>query len=363
MSEGDWSKVRRVLAIRLDSMGDVLMTTPALRAIRTAPGIEHVTLLASPAGAGIARLTPDLDATIVYEAPWMKAGQAHDAGQDHALIAKLARGRFDAAVIFTVFSQTPFPAAMLAYLAGIPLILAHCRERAYRLVSHAVPETEPEQGIRHEARRMLDLVGQVGYRTDDERMRIDLPDAARAKAAALVPPGPWAIVHPGASAPSRRYPPELFAAVVRTLAQQHGWRIVLTGDPGERDLTAQIAREAGVAVNDLAGALSLAELAALIEVAPVVISNNTGPAHLAAAMSTPVVDLYALTNPQHTPWQVPHRVLSHDVECRWCFSSVCRTGHHLCLRGVPPEQVVAAALDLGGSVEMEVGGVEIGDAA
>lgn len=67
---------------------------------------------------------------------------------------------------------------------------------------------------------------------------------------------------------------------------------------------------------------------------------------MAAALGTPVVDLYALTNPQHTPWQVPSRVLSHDVPCRWCYSSVCRTGHHLCLRGVAPAEVVAAALDL-----------------
>ena len=70
-----------------------------------------------------------------------------------------------------------------------------------------------------------------------------------------------------------------------------------------------------------------------------IISNNTGPAHMAAALGTPVVDLYALTNPQHTPWQVPSRVLSHDVPCRWCYSSVCRTGHHLCLRGVAPVEV------------------------
>jgi ADP-heptose:LPS heptosyltransferase len=67
---------------------------------------------------------------------------------------------------------------------------------------------------------------------------------------------------------------------------------------------------------------------------------------VAAALGVPVVDLYALTNPQHTPWQVPSRVLSHDVPCRWCYRSVCPMGHHLCLRGVEPDEVVAAVHDL-----------------
>src|SRR5438045_7645437 len=102
----------------------------------------------------------------------------------------------------------------------------------------------------------------------------------------------------------------------------------------------------GVASHSLAGRLNLEELAALLAEAPLLISNNTGPAHVAAAVGTPVVDLYALTNPQHTPWQVPHRVLFHDVPCRNCYRSACPMGHHGCLRGVPVERGVSAALEL-----------------
>ncbi len=86
--------------------------------------------------------------------------------------------------------------------------------------------------------------------------------------------------------------------------------------------------------HSVAGELDLADLAALIERAPLLLSNNTGPAHIAAAVGTPVVDLYALTNPQHTPWEVPHRVLNHDVPCKYCYKSVCPEGHHDCLRRV-----------------------------
>ena len=74
-------------------------------------------------------------------------------------------------------------------------------------------------------------------------------------------------------------------------------------------------------------------------------ANNTGPVHIAAAVGTPVVDLYALTNPQHTPWGVPNRVLFHDVPCKYCYKSVCPQGHHDCLRLVRPEDVVTAVIE------------------
>ena len=88
------------------------------------------------------------------------------------------------------------------------------------------------------------------------------------------------------------------------------------------------------------------ELAALIAEADLLIGNNSGPVHLAAAVGTPVVDLYALTNPQHTPWLVPSRVLFRDVPCRFCQKSLCPEGHHRCLSGVSPREVAAAAIAL-----------------
>jgi ADP-heptose:LPS heptosyltransferase len=96
----------------------------------------------------------------------------------------------------------------------------------------------------------------------------------------------------------------------------------------------------------LAGRLDLGGLAALIAAAPLLVSGNTGPVHLAAAAGTPVIDLYALTNPQHTPWRVQHAVLCNDVPCRWCYKAVCPEGHHLCLRGVEPDRIARAALQL-----------------
>jgi ADP-heptose:LPS heptosyltransferase len=96
----------------------------------------------------------------------------------------------------------------------------------------------------------------------------------------------------------------------------------------------------------LAGELDLPALAAALEAACVVVANNSLAAHLAAAVGTPVCDLYALTNPQHTPWGVAQRVLSRDVACRWCFKSICPQGHHRCLAGVTPAEVVGAVREL-----------------
>jgi lipopolysaccharide heptosyltransferase II len=348
-----WQSANNVLAVRLDHLGDVLMTTPAIRALKEGRPERRVTLLTSPAGAAVAALIPEVDDVIVYDAPWMKA-TAPRAGSapEYAMVERLRAGGFDAAAIFTVFSQNPMPAAFLCYLADIPLRLAHCHENTYQLLSDWIPDPEPGAGIRHEVRRQLDLVAAVGCRTSDERLSLRVPEAAQARVRLLLGARgidlgrPWIVVHPGASAPSRRYPAEGFAAVARRLATEAGWQVVFSGLPDERDLVAAIRQEMDAPSQAFVGELALSELAALISAAPLLLANNTGPAHIAAAVGTPVVDLYALTNPQHTPWGVPNRVLSHDVPCKNCFKSVCPLGHHDCLRLVTPAAVVAAVREL-----------------
>ena len=350
MEKVTWSSARRIMCVRLDTIGDVLMTGPALRALRGEG--RRVTLMTSPSGAAIAELMPEVDELLVYEAPWMKATPARDAVADRLLIDSLAARAFDAAVIFTTFSQSPLPAALACWLAGIPLRLAHCRENPYQLLSDWVRESDSELNARHEVRRQLELVATVGSRAGDERLAVTVPAEARERVDALLAEEridrsrPWAVVHPGATAPSRRYPGEAWSEVCRELVQGHGLQLVMSADERERELAEEVRAAANVPMPVLAGRLDLAGLAALLEAAPLLLAGNTGPVHLAAAVGTPVVDLYALTNPQHTPWQVPNRVLSHDVPCRWCFGSVCREGHHLCLRGVAPQEVVGAALEL-----------------
>jgi ADP-heptose:LPS heptosyltransferase len=174
----DWHAARNVLCVRLDGLGDLLMTSPAIRALKHAHANRKITLLTSPAGAEAAALMPEVDDVLIYDAPWMKATHPrHHSRPDIALIDRL-RQRHDAAAIFTVFSQSALPAALLCFLADIPLRLAHCRENPYQLLTHWAPDQEPEQGIRHEVRRQLDLVAGVGCTVRDERIRIHVPKEA-----------------------------------------------------------------------------------------------------------------------------------------------------------------------------------------
>ena len=125
-----------------------------------------------------------------------------------------------------------------------------------------------------------------------------------------------------------------------------GIQVIFTGTEPKRELVEGIQTAMGVSSHSLVGCLNLSKLVAFVAIAPVLIANNTGSVHLAAAVGTPVVDLYALTNPHHTHWAGPHRVLFHDVPCKYCYKSICPEGHHHCLRLVTPESIVRAACEL-----------------
>jgi len=357
----EWQAARRILAVRLDNLGDVLVTTPALHAIKESLPAAALTLLASPVGAQAGRLNRDVDDVIVYRAPWMDPWHElpRDNAREQAMIAALEEREFDAAVIFTSFRQSPLPSAYLCYLADIPLRAAASIDGPGSLLTtrHKHPER-----MMHEVERGLDLVGALGVGTDDRDLVLTLPDAARVEAnrflaerdIAAAPAkrrAPLVVVHPGCTMPARTYPWEMYAEVVDGLVRDLGATVVLTGAGDERALAERVrdavAEGTRASVRLAAGELPFPAFCALIEEADLVVTNNTGPMHVAAALKTPVVALFALTNPpeQWGPWQVPHRQLYHDVPCRICYSRVCPYAHE-CLRLVTPATVVAAASEL-----------------
>lgn len=358
-----WKAVRRLLVVRLDNLGDLLMTTPALAALRTALPQARITLLASRSGASLASYVPVVDEVIPFDAPWVKrpAGtpeQGLALGRaESRLVEELAGRNFDAVVIFTVCTQSALPAALLCLQAGIPLRLAHSRENPYELLTDWVPDTEvPSDGMRHEAQRQLDLVRHVGLEGQSQRLlfryRVDEALSMRHKfeRAGGDLTRPYIVVHPGATAASRRYPPERFGLAAQALVDATGCQVVFCGGRDEVPLVEQARAAMAAPAISLAGQLKLGELASLLAGAQVTLCNNSAPAHIAAALNAPVVVLYALTNPQHTPWQARARVLNHPVPCRHCLKSVCPEQHHDCLERVPPQAVADAALELIGTL-------------
>lgn len=315
----DWQRYQNILCIRLDNMGDVLMTVPAIRALKQSVPGRNITLLTSKAGSLVAPMIPEVDSVITFDVPWVKTTSQASTEQIVELSDIVRRGNFDAAIIHTVYSQNPMPTAMLCYLAGIPQVLAYCRENPYGLIPDWIPDPEPLDVIRHEVERQLELVGTIGAQTDDTKLSLHIPDTATAAARQLLArhgvdkAGCWLVLHPGVSEDKRRYPAEAFIAACRRLIEEDGCQIVITGSADEHEYASDIQRALGPKAYNLAGACSVAELAALIAEAPLLVSNNTGPVHISAAVRTPVVVLYAMTNPQHTPWQVPHRVLYFEV--------------------------------------------------
>jgi ADP-heptose:LPS heptosyltransferase len=343
---------RHVLVARQDSVGDVLLAGPAVRAV--AAGAGRVTLLCGPRGRDAARLLPGVDEVVVAHASWIDAEPepVTRAGVG-ALVDRLTDLELDQALILTSFHQSPLPLALLLRIAGVPTIAAVSVDYPGSLldVRHRVDDDI------HEVERGLSLAATLGYRLpdgDDGRL------ALRRDPGAEVPEleGPYVVVHPGASVPARAWAPERHAALVEALVAE-GRRVVVTGGTAERPLTARVAgRRPGVV--DLGGRVDLAGLAGVLAGAEVVVVGNTGPAHLAAAVGTPVVSLFAPVVPagRWRPWGVRHVLLGDQrAACAGSRARVCPVPGHPCLDGVPVEEVVAAVGALAPLRErQEVGG-------
>jgi ADP-heptose:LPS heptosyltransferase len=347
--------VSTVLVARLDNAGDVLLQGPMVRAI--AAGAERVVFLAGPGGAEAARLLPGVDEVETWRCPWI---DAHPGPVDPADLAELTeRIRTlapDEAVLSTSFHQSPLPLALVLRTAGVPRISAISVDYPGSLldVRHRVDDDLPEP------ERALSLARAAGFELppgDDGRLAVrgPLPDLRDLHsrphegpeggecadlAGVDLSPG-YVVLHPGASVPARAWPAGRCAEAVEALADA-GHRVLVTGGPGERDLTAAVAGSRGV---DLGGATSLAEMAALLAGAAVVVVGNTGPAHLAAAVGTPVVSLFAPVVPAErwAPYGVPTVLLGdQSAACAGTRARECPVPGHPCLTSVTAQDVVAA---------------------
>ncbi|MEV4744284.1 glycosyltransferase family 9 protein [Streptomyces sp. NPDC049555] len=331
----------RALVVRLDSFGDVLLAGPAVRAV--AARAEHTTLLCGPLGAPAARMLPGVDEVVVWDAPWVGFDPPDvDRAGVLDLVDRLAAEPADAGLVLTSFHQSPLPAALLLRMAGVRQLAADCEDYPGALLD----VRHRRAPHRHEVRAALDLAQAAGFplpEGDDGRLAVH---PVTVPVELTGEPG-YVVVHPGAAVPARQWGRERCAAAVRLLVRS-GYRVVVTGGRGERELTAAVSR--GLAV-DLGGCTGPAELAGVLAGAAAVVVGNTGPAHLAAAVGTPVVSLFAPVVPAErwAPYGVPHVLLGDErAPCADSRARVCPVAGHPCLSGVRAEDVLAAVEKLTG---------------
>ena len=347
MSLPDWSRVRRLLVLRLDNLGDVVMTGPALRAIKTHDPQIHLTLLASPGGAPAAALLPWVDELRVHRALWQDLGQlAFDPAREAAFIEMLRGGAYDAALILTSFSQSPHPAALACALAGIPVRIAASRERGQALTFALPAAPDPL----HQVERNLRLIEAVGLRVSDRQLALHIPDTAHISARALLAAngvtGDYLLLNPFTSCTARTYEPTRFARAARILGESTGLPVVLCGAARDHARAAPLVGLLGPRGVDLVGATDLPIFAALIASARLVLTNNSAALHLADALAVPQLIMYAGTDleSQWAPRLSPYQLLRRETPCSPCHRLKCPY-HHECL-AFAPAQVANAGLRL-----------------
>lgn len=335
----------KVAVLRALMLGDLLCATPALRALREALPGAHVTLVGLPWAQALASRLGTVDDFVAMPGwPGLPEQPVADHATRRRFVAAMRARRFDWAI--QLHGSGPVVNPLVAAFGAR-------RTAGFALPGGWRPEADaanfadwPETGT--EVERLLALTDHLGVPRQGTALDFPVDGTDRETAAALWRPlrgQPFAVVHAGSQLPSRRWPAARFAAVADGLADA-GLGIVLTGSPAEAPLVRLVAEQMRHPALDLTGRTTLWTLGALVERASVVVCNDTGISHVAAALGTPSVVVASGSDvARWAPADATlHRVFWHDVPCRPCAHPVCPYAGHPCAAGVAVEPVLHAAL-------------------
>jgi len=335
---------RRILVIRLDRIGDVVLSTPVLQVLRQRFPHAFIAMMVRPACEDLVRGNPYLNDVLLYD----KEGRHRRIWPTIRFARSLRRYEFDTALVLHPTNRSHW----IPRLAGIPVRIGYRRKSAW-LLTHRLPHRKQE-GKRHEAEYTLDMLSVLGISDGQALPFIPVAPAAAQRiharlAEASIQPGDTVVgVHPSASCISKRWMPQRFAEVADRLASERNVRIVLIAGDADRAYAQDVARMMRSPALNMAGQLSLGELAALLARCRLLISNDSGPVHIAAAVGTPVVDIFgrnqAGLSPQRWgPLGEGHVVLHKEVGCVTCLAHRCDI-EFLCLTSLSTEEVYQAAV-------------------
>jgi heptosyltransferase-1 len=334
--------VTRFLIVRLGALGDVVHAIPVAAALRRAFPDARVDWLVSAKHREILDLVPVIDRRLVIN----DRGDASGGTSPLSAIGELRRSRYDVAIDL----QGLIKSAVLARASGAPRVVGfssrYARERAARLFY--TEAHDPGRGglydpreTRHVVDINLGLLTRLGIDSPAREFPIDDVDSDAARRVQEQAAGRYALLNPGAAWPNKRWPPERLAAIAAELRSRHGLTSIVLWGPGEEALAAAVvAGAAGAAV--LSPKTSIADLVALARRASVMVSGDTGPTHIAAALGTPIVGIYGPTRPARNGPMSPLDVtVSRDAVCVCHHRRRC-TRDRMCLLDIEVAEVMEA---------------------
>ncbi|MBI3996802.1 MAG: lipopolysaccharide heptosyltransferase II [Candidatus Omnitrophica bacterium] len=335
-----------MVVIRLDRIGDVVLSTPVLTALRQRFPHAFIAMMVRSACQDLIKGHPALNETILYD----KDGAHHSAWATIRFARALRRYEFDTALILHPSNRSHW----IPWLAGIPVRIGYDRKNPW-LLTHRAPHRKQE-GAQHEAAYTLELLRYFGIDPSTPRpsiaMHADAAQriAARLSASSIQPHERLVAIHPSASCVSKRWMPERFAQVADRLITEHGVRVCLVAGEADTVYAARVAEAMQHPALNVAGQLPLRDLAALLQRCTLLISNDSGPVHIAAAVGTPVVDIFGrnqrgLSPQRWGPLGEGHVVLHKEVGCVTCLAHNCDIAF-LCLTSLQVDEVYRAAVSI-----------------
>lgn len=335
MKSLDSQQVHRIVIRTANWLGDAVMTLPAMMAVRESYPEAHIAVVANPLVAQLLENHPGCDEVIVYNK------QAEHAGLFGLLrfAALLRRRNFDCAVLF----QSAIEAAIMTFSAGIPRRLGFTTDNRRLLLTHPVP-FGPAEKLLHQTDAFLRIVNHYGITSTGKIQALALLESEQDWAKSQLPEGPIVVINPGAAYGSaKRWYPERFAAVGDFLAEEYGMTSVLIGGPGEAEIGTDIAAAMQSPALNFVGKTTVRQMMALIDAASLMVTNDSGPMHIAAGFDVPIVAIFGSTDHTTTsPYTVRYRIVRHPVECSPCLLRECPIDHR-CMDRVTVADVTKAA--------------------
>lgn len=330
----------RVLVKQVNWLGDIVMSLPALRAVRSAYPTAHLAVLVKRELAGFFEGSAWIDEVLPYGLRTGVAGLVDRA----RIIADLRRRHFDIAILF----PDSLDAAVWAAAAGIAVRAGYVRDARGWLLTGGVARTAATlQG--HQVHYRLHMLERAfGIDGDPSDYVPDVADAAREAMQAWLTarrrkPGKLVALAPGAAyGPAKEWPAGHWAALIDMLAARHGCECVLVGGAGERGKCEEVAAASRNGALVAAGETSVGELIALLSLCDGFAGNDSGAMHIAGALGVPTVGIFGSTSPKRTSPLGPRtKVIYRGIDCSPCLQRTCRFGHYNCLTEISVEEVCA----------------------